>query len=143
MFIALGIVLPFITVNNQNIIENQHATNIDFNKITDEIINKIYLKEDITYQPFDFKTHKHLNYITKSYKRLTIIEGAYSMHPKLFDNYQYKIFFKTSKLTQIKRIIKRSGINKTFIFIKKWIPLENKYHNDLKIKYKSNIIING
>lgn len=120
---------------------SKYGSNIDFNKIKETIIEPTLNHENVIYQPFDIKLHKHLMEIEMKYSRINIIEGSFSLHPKIIDNYQYKIFFKIKPIKQYIRIVKRSGFKKSFQFIKRWIPNENIYNKSLKIDEKANIII--
>ena len=74
-------------------------------------------------------------------KKVIIVEGAYSSHP-YFENYaDFKIFLKVDEEMQKKRILKRNGEEMLKRFINEWIPKENKYFNEFKIKEKADIII--
>lgn len=128
---------PQIDENNQY---SKYGSNINFTKIKNNIIEKILVKEEISYQPFDFKTHTHQDYLTIPFKNINIIEGSYSMHPFLKEYYHYQIFVKTNKCKQIFRILKREGLKKLFKFKKIWIPNENIYHKNLNISKQANII---
>jgi len=74
-------------------------------------------------------------------KKLNIIEGVYSMHPNFIDIYDLKIFLDVDEKTQLERIANRSGKALLARFIKEWIPKENEYFQELKIKEKSDIIL--
>lgn len=118
-----------------------HGSHIDFNKINETIIIPLERKESVCYRPFDFKTHQHLEYKEISYHPFNIIEGAYSMHPQIKANYDFKIFMKMGFLKQRYRILKRNGMKGLFSFTKKWIPKEKRYFSAYKIESKADIII--
>lgn len=120
---------------------SEYGSNIDFYKIENNIIKSVINKENATYKPFDFKTHSHLEPVSVSYKDVNIIEGSFSMHPYLYRSYDLCIYLKTSKVKQLKRIYKRSGLKRLKDFIKRWIPNENKYNKALKIQEKADIVI--
>ena len=67
-------------------------------------------------------------------KRLNIVEGSYSMHPFLREAYDLSIFMDLDEEEQIRRIRERNGEDKLEQFINLWIPLENKYFNELNIR---------
>jgi oligoribonuclease (3'-5' exoribonuclease) len=52
-----------------------------------------------------------------------------------------KVFFDISPTKQISRIRKRNGERKALEFLKKWIPMEEKYISTFQIKKKAQIII--
>ena len=74
-------------------------------------------------------------------KPLTIIEGAYSMHPKFASIYDYKVFSYASFETQKERILSRDGIEQLDNFIEKWIPFENRYFTTFSIKEVCDMIV--
>ena len=64
--------------------------------------------------------------ITAKCTPITIIEGAYSLHP-LFDSiYDIKVFCDIDKDMQKERIIKRNGAQGYINFRDRWIPMEEK-----------------
>ncbi|MDO9628761.1 MAG: deoxynucleoside kinase [Acholeplasmataceae bacterium] len=128
-------------VQNQYDEYSHYARNINFNRIRKEILIPIEKKEESIIQKMDFKTHTLSEPITMPYQKLSIIEGAYSMHPYIIDNYDLKVFMKVSYFNQIKRIYKRNGFKKLLEFMRKWIPMENKYFRRLKIESKADIIL--
>ena len=70
-----------------------------------------------------------------------IVEGAYSLHPE-FGNYaDLKIFFDITPAEQMKRIRKRNGEEKAKIFAARWIPFEEKYINQTKVKERADMIL--
>lgn len=129
---------PFINPNDPF---SKYGSNIDFNKITNNIMKPILTKTNSKYQPFDFKTHTHLDYINVKHNNINIIEGSFSLHPYLFNNYNYTIYLSVNYFKQLFRINKRSGFKRLLTFIKKWIPNENKYNRDLKISKKIDFYI--
>jgi hypothetical protein len=74
-------------------------------------------------------------------KDISIIEGAYSLHPELIGFYDLKVFADILEEEQIKRIIKRNGLDGAEAFRNKWIPLEEAYFNTLQIRDKCDIAI--
>jgi uridine kinase len=119
----------------------EHAKNIDFNRMINEVINPIRNKQNFSIQPFLCDIQKLGNKEVASFKKINIIEGAYSMHPILYNIYRYKIFLNVSPFQQKMRVLKRNGIKKLKVYIKKWIPLENRYFNELNIIDKADVVI--
>jgi uridine kinase len=126
---------------NQNEPYSIYGSNIDFQKIKENIFNQIEKEEDIMYQELDLSTHQHKKPIMIPYKKLNIIEGSFSMHPRLIHYYDLKIFVKLRYLSQLRRIRKRNGFIKLFEFKTKWIPNENKYFKDLDIINQADLSI--
>lgn len=118
-----------------------HGNNIDFDKMIETIIKPYQKHEPIIYTPFDVKTHQHLEPTLYSHRIFTIIEGAYSMHPRLKDYYDLKIVMTTSRLKSYVRVFKRNGFKKLLHFISTWIPRERRYFKAFNIKNDADLII--
>ena len=78
--------------------------------------------------------------IPVSPQKLNIIEGSYSMHPTLIENYDLKIFLCIDEKEQISRILKRNGAAMLKRFLCEWIPMENRYFKELNIKEQSDLV---
>lgn len=118
-----------------------HGANIDFGKINQEIVKPFIHKDSYHYQPFDFKQHIHKDQVSVSYQSMLIIEGAYSMHPKLLANYDYKVFIQVSRFKAYLRIYRRNGFKRLIKFIKTWIPKEIAYVKAMEIKNQADLIL--
>lgn len=115
--------------------------NIDYERFLMEVIHGLKSNSEFSYQTYNCKTLKLDKVLKVKVKKLNIIEGVYSMHPKFIDIYDLKIFLEIDKKTQIERILKRSGELMLNRFINEWIPMENKYFNEMNIRDKSHIIL--
>lgn len=116
--------------------------NVDYTRFKNEVINNITLETSFQYQPFDCKTGQLSEHVYVSPKKLNIIEGVYSLHPKFKNIYDLKIFISIDEETQLKRILERSGKFKLQRYITEWIPLENNYFTGLDILSQCDLIIN-
>lgn len=113
--------------------------NVDYIRFKREVINKLLLKEDFQYRIFDCKHMKETDTIAIKPKRINIVEGCYSLHPSLVENYDLKIFLDIDDRKQEARILKRNGPLMLEKFIKEWIPKENIYFQKMGIKEKSDL----
>ena len=95
----------------------------------------------LLYRAFDCKVMSLSQTVTVPPNRLTIIEGSYSMHPKFGDLYDLKIFMQIDHSEQIRRLLQRSGPDMLQRFIQEWIPMENRYFNDLQIPEQCDLVI--
>ena len=59
--------------------------------------------------------------------RLSVVEGAYSMHPELAGYYDLSVFLRISPEAQRARILRRNGPEGARPFFERWIPLEQAY----------------
>lgn len=115
--------------------------NVDYLRFKEEVIDGILSRNEFKYQVYDCKEMALTDYRKIKPKKLNIVEGSYSMHPTLIKNYDYKIFLDMDDEIQKKRILKRNGPVAYKRFIDKWIPKENIYFNEMRIKEKSDIVI--
>lgn len=115
--------------------------NVDYIRFKEEVINGLLSRSDFKYQVYDCKKMALTDYIYVKPKKLNIIEGSYSMHPTLIDNYHLKVFLDIDDETQRKRILKRNGEIAYKRFINEWIPKENQYFEEMKIREKCDFII--
>jgi uridine kinase len=74
-------------------------------------------------------------------KRLTVIEGVYSMHPYFSKYYDLAVFLDVDPNIQRERIKKRNSEQLAERFFGEWIPFENKYFKEMSIKEFCQIII--
>ena len=99
--------------------------NIHFERLA-ELLKNIKKGDEPIYERYDCKTDT-FEKISLPQNRLTIVEGCYSLHPALMDNYDNAVLFKVKEDIQQKRILKRNGADMLRKFKDEWIPMENKY----------------
>ena len=115
--------------------------NLDRERLLSEVLEPLSNGENICYRRFDCKTLTICEPVTYAPKRFNIIEGAYSMHPELKSFYNFSVFLEVSSDLQIKRINKRNTPDMAERFFNEWIPLENIYFKETKIKEKCDLCI--
>lgn len=114
--------------------------NVHYERLESEVIQGLISKKPFKYRIFDCKKTDFSNTVTLCPKKLTVIEGSYSLHPYLTDIYDLKVFCETSQQTQLERLSERNP-DKVNDFVSKWIPLEKKYFENCKTKQKTDIIL--
>ena len=114
--------------------------NVDYVRFHQEVISGIQSKCKFSYQIYDCKDRSLSKTVLVTPKKLNIIEGAYSMHPTLIDNYKLKIFLQIDPQEQRLRILRRNGISLQQRFLNEWIPLENQYFDEMKIREQSDLV---
>ncbi len=70
-----------------------------------------------------------------------IIEGAYCLHPMLFDRYALRALCLISPDAQKKRIAARNGEAMLSRFVSEWIPLENRHLAARDLKSRCDLLI--
>lgn len=127
--------------NQRGIIDLDVSTdgNINYERFKKEILEKLD-EEELIYNIFDCSKQKISNTFTLKKKPLTIIEGSYSLNPKLGKYYDISIFMKLNNSLQIDRLSNRNP-EKLYVFLDKWAVLENRYNNFYKISDNVDILI--
>ncbi len=120
---------------------NEIGGNVDYRRFYEEAVNGLKSRQNFKYRIYNCQTCSFDETITVSPKRINIVEGVYSMHPTIIDIYDLKIFLSVDKEEQSRRILERSGPHLHNRFINLWIPLENKYFDNLKIKEQSDLLL--
>ncbi len=111
--------------------------NVHRERFFEEVLLPLISGNTVAYRAYDCQTGDYKPAETINPTRLNIVEGAYSCHPKLIEHYDLKIFMSISKDMQSERILKRNGQEMLKRFESVWIPMENKYIAEFKIKEKS------
>lgn len=119
---------------------NTPGGNLDFERMEEEIFEN--LEEDyIVSNRYNCQT-ENLE-VRNAYKkrRNIIIEGVYSLHPNFRKYYDLTTFIDIERDEQYKRILERSGAKMLERFKSEWIPLEDKYFEDLKVRNDVSLFI--
>ena len=115
--------------------------NVDRERFYEEVLKRLVEKKEVTYRRYDCKTRSLLEPVTVAQTRLTVVEGAYSMHPLLSDCYDYSVFLEIDEETQKERIMKRNTPEMAERFFKEWILLEREYFEKLHVKERCDMVI--
>lgn len=112
----------------------QPGGNVDYERFYEEVLLPLKSNKSFYYRPYDCHSQTFLKSILIEPRPITIIEGSYSCHPTLQNQYDIKIFLSVSSDKQLQRIKKRNGEKALQSFIEKWIPLEELYFSTYNIK---------
>lgn len=114
--------------------------NINFKRIEEEIIIPYINKSDLKHKEFKPCEQELIEFNDYKYNPKLIIEGSYSMHPKMKEFISHKLFLECNSEIQEKRLIIREADNyQNFKNI--WIVKELNYHQAFKIKENADYII--
>jgi len=114
---------------------NEPGGNLDRERFLEEVIAPLKRREAFSYQRYDPRVHEMVK--EPFHIRLndvTIIEGSYSCHPDLFDNYDLRIFLTVSMPERLRRIEERNGADGLAQFQEKWIPMEERYFDAFDVE---------
>ncbi len=114
--------------------------NVDRERFLDEVLIPLSNEQTVVYRPFDCSKMALGDEVQTEPTPLTVIEGAYSMHPALSGYYDLSVFLDISPELQRERILKRNGEEKAEAFFGRWIPLENKYFTETHIKSRCDMV---
>lgn len=120
---------------------NEIGGNLDRERFLEEVLIPLEKGERVNYRVYDCYTQTILEPEVKTPQKLTITEGAYSLHPDFEKYYNLKIFLDVDKETQRARILKRNSPTFAKRFFEEWIPLEEKYFTAFNIKTKCDLVI--
>lgn len=113
---------------------NEPGGNVDRERFKKEVLEPLLNHQDVLYRPLDCSTLSITQGTLFPYKLINIIEGSYSCHPELRDAYDLTLFVDIDETLRLKRIEERNGKESLNMFIKKWIPLEEKYFSIFDIQ---------
>lgn len=114
--------------------------NVDRERFLEEVLLPLSTAKPIEYRRFDCKAKTIEPPICLFPKRLTVIEGAYSMHPELSHFYDLSVFLDIESERQRARILKRNPQTANRFF-SEWIPLEQRYFEQTDAKNRCDLVL--
>lgn len=121
---------------------NEPGGNFDYERFNAEVSEKLTRRESFVYKAYSCKTdslEKDIEINADS--PVTVVEGSYCLSPKITAQYDLRFFCEVSAETQLERIKAREGAAALKIFKEKWIPLENRYFEEYKIKNSCDAVL--
>lgn len=115
--------------------------NVDRERFLAEVLLPHGKGESVTYRPFDCSVQALGEPVTVEPSRLTLIEGAYALHPTLAPYYDFSVFLDVDPETQKKRIQKRNTPPLAKRFFEEWIPMEMRYFDGMNVKERCDLVI--
>lgn len=107
--------------------------NIDYERFEDEIVRNLLCGCDFSYGKYSCREGKIIETVQIGSKKINIVEGVYSLHPNFSSIYDLKIFINADKEERLKRLKARAP-EKLEKFVTEWIPKEDAYFDEFKIK---------
>ncbi len=115
--------------------------NIDRERFLEEVLQPLGKGETVNYRKFDCATMRIGEETKIEPKKLTVIEGVYSMHPEFEKYYDLSVFLDISPELQRERIRKRNSSEMASRFFHEWIPLETVYFDKTEAKARCDLKI--
>lgn len=119
----------------------QPGGNVDAERCLSEVLLPVSRGEAASVRRFDCRLGRLLDPVCVSPARVTIVEGAYSLHPLLAPYYDLRLFLRIDPALQAERILARNGKEELSVFQTRWIPLENAYFSALDIEQSCDIVV--
>lgn len=117
----------------------QAGGNVDYERFRDEVLEPLTQGKSIQYRRFDCGSFAIQPPVAIQPGILNIVEGTYSCHPWLAEQYDLKIFLEIEPALQTKRIRRRNTPACQKQFFEKWLPLEHTYFEQLNISQICNL----
>lgn len=115
--------------------------NVDYERFWAEVGSKLRGNVPFCYQIYDCQREDFVDTVIVEPSPILIIEGSYSHHPKLNQDYDLKVFLEIDAESQRERILKRNGSQMFERFLTQWIPMENAYFAHYQIKERSDLVL--
>ncbi len=115
--------------------------NVDRERFAVEVLAPLTHRRAIVYRPFDCATMTLAPSVTVVPTPLTVIEGAYSMHPDLAHAYGLSVFLAVSPALQRERILTRNTPAMAERFFTEWIPMEERYFEGMRARERCDMVI--
>ena len=115
--------------------------NVDRERFLEEVLLPLSRGESVSYQPYDCHTQSMQNAVEITPTPLTIVEGAYSMHPDLARYYDLSVFLRITPELQRLRILMRNGSEVADRFFSTWIPMEQLYFDTFDTANRCDLIL--
>ena len=115
--------------------------NVHYERFLDEVLAGLASGAPFSYGVFDCSVMALTHRVTVQPAALSIVEGAYSMHPYFRAPYDLRIFMSASAETQRTRILARNGASMLTRFETIWIPMENAYFSAFRIREQCELVI--
>ena len=114
--------------------------NVDYLRFKEEVICGLQSGGEFQYQRYDCQQQALVEYINVVPKPVNIIEGVNSLHPTLIEHYDLKVFLRVDPDEQSRRILKRNGEELHQRFLCEWIPMENRYFEEMRIEEQADLV---
>jgi len=114
--------------------------NVDHERFLEELLGPLSQGGEGVYRPYRFHERRFLEAVKIKPEGIIVIEGSYSHHPLLAGYYDRKYFLDISKEEQEARIRQRGGAEAWAGFRDRWIPLEELYFKECKVRERADDI---
>ena len=115
--------------------------NVDIERFCRDVLPALLEGTSVRLERYDCHLDELLPPVEVAPRPVSIVEGAYSLHPLLKPHYAIKVFCKIAPALQRARILARNGAEMLELFESRWIPLENRYFEAYSVAHGCNYIV--
>ena len=115
--------------------------NVDRERFYEEVLKPLAEGAPLRYRRYDCHTQTLQPPTEITPTPLTVVEGAYSMHPLLAEHYDLSVFLRISPELQRRRITKRNGPEMAERFFTLWVPLELAYFEAMDPALRCDLVL--
>ncbi|MEN6418007.1 MAG: uridine kinase [Clostridiaceae bacterium] len=115
--------------------------NVDIERFIRDVLPHLLAGEAVFLERYDCHLDELLPPVEIAPRSVSIIEGAYSLHPLLKPHYDIKVFYQIAPALQRARILSRNGKEMLQLFESRWIPLEHKYFAAFDVKQSCDFVV--
>lgn len=115
--------------------------NVDNERFCRDVLPALLEGASVSLERYDCHLDELLPPVVIPPRAVTIVEGAYSLHPLLKPHYDLSVFFKIDPALQRSRILARNGEEMLQMFLSRWIPMENQYFEAFSIEQTCDFIV--
>lgn len=115
--------------------------NVDIERFIQDVLPHILAGETVFLERYDCHLDELLPPVEIAPRPVSIIEGAYSLHPLLNQHYDIRVFYQIDPALQRARILVRNGEEMLQMFENRWIPLEHKYFTAFDVEHSCDFVV--
>ena len=119
----------------------QPGGNVHWERVLEQVLLPFSKEEAAEYGIFDCSVMAVGSTVRQEIRDVIIVEGAYSLHPRLRDFFDLRVLIEVDETTQKERILHRNGEIMLQRFVKEWIPLEQDYFKACAVRDCCHIIL--
>ena len=116
------------------------AGNMDLLRFRDEVLAPLRRGETVRYRAYDCPHDRFYETREIAPTPLAIVEGSYSQHPLLREDYDLRVFVTASERTQRERLLAREGEHFA-AFEAIWIPMEENYFRSFAVRERADFVL--
>lgn len=119
----------------------QPGGNVHYERFEQEVLPHLSLPGPFSYRKFDCGRMDYGQERVIGDTRIRIVEGSYSLHPRFGAYADLAVFCDVEPQEQMRRIRIRDGQEKACVFRERWIPMEEKYFAQCRIRQRCDLTL--